>query len=172
MQTVVLTIHLILALLLIGVVLLQKNEGAGLLSGGGNMQARGQATALTKFTWVLAIAFIMTSLGLTVLATQGMGTGSVLDRLMPPESSATSGSSTPSGADLLPPSLPAAPMAPPAAAPLAPPAPEGASPEAAAPATPAPAPAAPPAAEAPATDAPATEATAPSAPAQPAPAAN
>ena len=35
MENVVLTIHLILALLLIGVVLLQRNEGGGLLSSGG-----------------------------------------------------------------------------------------------------------------------------------------
>ena len=46
MENVVLTIHLILALLLIGVVLLQRNEGGSLLSGGGAMTARGAANAV------------------------------------------------------------------------------------------------------------------------------
>lgn len=137
METVVLTIHLILALLLIGVVLLQKSEGAALLSGGGNMQARGQATALTKVTWILAAAFICTSIGLTLLATRQAGNGSVLDGLLPPATETESG--TPSGADLLPPA--------PTNAPAAPPAPD--------------APAAPPAADAPAADAPAAPADAP-----------
>lgn len=116
MESVVLTIHLILALLLIGVVLLQKNEGAALLSGGGNMQARGQATALTKLTWILAAAFIVTSIALTILATRG-NTGSVVDGLMPPAPT----QSAPATPDLsLPPAAtdePAAPPAPEAAAP-------------------------------------------------------
>lgn len=138
MESIVLTIHLILALLLIGVVLLQKNEGAALLSGGGNTQARGQATAMTKLTWIFAAAFIATSIGLTVLATRG-GSGSVIDGLSLPTAS-ESGTVAP-GADLLPPSLPAsgaandAPAAPPRADE---PAAETA-PAEAAPATPAPA---------------------------------
>lgn len=84
MENVILTIHLILALLLIGVVLLQRSEGGGLgIGGGGNgaVSARGAATALTKLTWIFAIAFIITSMTLTVLATRGSGTGSVVDGL-------------------------------------------------------------------------------------------
>jgi preprotein translocase subunit SecG len=84
MENVVLTIHLILALLLIGVVLLQRSEGGGLGIGGGGggaMSARGAATALTKLTWVFAIAFIITSITLTILATRGSESGSVVDRL-------------------------------------------------------------------------------------------
>lgn len=79
METVVLTVHLILALLLIGVVLLQRNEGGALLSGGGNMQARGQATGLTKLTWIFAVAFICTSLTLAVMSARDSGGGSVVD---------------------------------------------------------------------------------------------
>jgi preprotein translocase subunit SecG len=79
METVILTIHLILALLLIGVVLLQRNEGGALLSGGGNMQARGKATGLTKLTWVFAVAFICTSLTLAVMAARDADGGSVID---------------------------------------------------------------------------------------------
>lgn len=81
MENVVLTIHLILALLLIGVVLLQRSEGGGLGigGGGGTMSARGAATALTKLTWIFAGAFLVTSITLTILATRGSESGSVVD---------------------------------------------------------------------------------------------
>ena len=61
MENVVLTIHLLLALALIGVVLLQRSEGGGLGMGGGGggaMTGRAAATALGKMTWILAAAFI------------------------------------------------------------------------------------------------------------------
>jgi preprotein translocase subunit SecG len=82
LENVVLTIHLILALLLIGVVLLQRSEGGGLGmggGGGGTMSARGAATAMTKLTWIFAAAFIVTSITLTILATRGGDGGSVVD---------------------------------------------------------------------------------------------
>lgn len=81
MENVILTIHLILALLLIGVVLLQRSEGGGLGigGGGGTMSARGAATAMTKLTWVFAAAFIVTSVTLTILAANGREGGSVVD---------------------------------------------------------------------------------------------
>jgi preprotein translocase subunit SecG len=84
MENVILTIHLILALLLIGAVLLQRSEGGGLGIGGGangTMSARGAATALTKLTWIFAIAFLITSMTLTVLATSGANNSSVVDAL-------------------------------------------------------------------------------------------
>ena len=81
MENVVLTIHLILALLLIGVVLLQRSEGGGLgMGGGGAISARGAATALGKITWVLAGAFIVTSITLTIMAAGEGKTGSVADQ--------------------------------------------------------------------------------------------
>jgi preprotein translocase subunit SecG len=81
MENVILTIHLILALLLIGVVLLQRSEGGGLGigGGGGTMSARGAATAMTKLTWIFAAAFIVTSITLTILAARGQDSGSVID---------------------------------------------------------------------------------------------
>ena len=82
MENVILTIHLILALLLIGVVLLQRSEGGGLGiggGGGGTMSARGAATAMTKLTWLFAVCFIITSITLTILATRGGDGGSVVD---------------------------------------------------------------------------------------------
>lgn len=105
MENIVLTIHLILALLLIAVVLLQKSEGAALLSGGGNTQARPKSTGLTKVTWGLAAAFIVTSLSLTVLATRGTTSGSVIENLLPPT---TESQPAAPGSELLPP-MPVAP---------------------------------------------------------------
>lgn len=90
MQNVVLVIHLLLALSLIGVVLLQRSEGGGLGMGGGGggggglVSSRGAATALGKVTWLLAIAFICTSMTLTILASRDAGRGSVVDGLLPP----------------------------------------------------------------------------------------
>ncbi len=81
MENVVLFIHLILALCLIGVVLLQRSEGGALGIGGGGgglVSARGAATALSKVTWFLAVGFLCTSIMLTVLA-GGRSTGSVFD---------------------------------------------------------------------------------------------
>ena len=83
MHAAVLTIHLLLALALILVVLLQRSEGGGLGIGGGGgiMTSRGAATALSKVTWALGIAFVVTSLTLTILAAHGSRSGSVLDTL-------------------------------------------------------------------------------------------
>ena len=86
MENVILTIHLLLALALIGVVLLQRSEGGGLGLGGGGggdgiMSGRSAASALSKVTWILAIAFIITSMSLTILAARNAGGTSVVDRL-------------------------------------------------------------------------------------------
>jgi preprotein translocase subunit SecG len=81
METVVLIIHLVLAIFLIAVVLLQRSEGGALGIGGGGgglVSARGAATALSKLTWALAIGFIGTSITLTILAGGG-GPASVFD---------------------------------------------------------------------------------------------
>jgi preprotein translocase subunit SecG len=111
MHAAVLTIHLLLALALILVVLLQRSEGGGLGIGGGGgiMTSRGAATALSKVTWMIGIAFVVTSLALTVMAAREAGTGSVVDTVLPPD--AADGGSGPAvpglGGDLLP-QLPAA----------------------------------------------------------------
>ena len=87
MENIVLTIHLILALALVGIVLIQRSEGGGLGLGGGGgggdgiMSGRGAATALTKITWVLAIAFIITSMSLTIIASRNANSSSIFDRL-------------------------------------------------------------------------------------------
>jgi preprotein translocase subunit SecG len=117
MATVVLVIHLLVALALVGVVLLQRSEGGGLGMGGGSfggmMSGRGTANLLTRTTAILAACFIVTSLTLALLAGHARGPRSILD--MP----ATSAPAAPVAPD-----VPAAPVAPPEpAAPAAPSAP-------------------------------------------------
>ena len=66
---------------------MQRSEGGGLGIGGGGgggggvMSGRSAATALSKVTWVLAVGFLLTSLTLTILATQATNTDSVIERL-------------------------------------------------------------------------------------------
>lgn len=105
MENVVLIIHLLLALALIGIVLLQRSEGGGLGMGGGGgaVASRSAATALSKVTWILAAGFICTSLALTVIATEKTAGSSVLDRLGGTTEETTPDETQP-GNDLLPPS--------------------------------------------------------------------
>ncbi|MDC0736792.1 preprotein translocase subunit SecG [Cognatishimia sp. SS12] len=84
MENVVLIIHLLLALALIGIVLMQRSEGGGLGMGGGGggaVSGRSAATALGKMTWLLAAAFICTSIALTVIAAKNSAGVSVIDTL-------------------------------------------------------------------------------------------
>lgn len=83
MENVILAIHLILALLLIGVVLLQRSEGGGLGMGstGGVVSGRSAATALAKVTWIFAGLFIATSITLTILAARDSASSSVIDQI-------------------------------------------------------------------------------------------
>ena len=66
MQEVLLVVHLLVALGLIGVVLLQRYEGGALGIGGGGggggnlFSARGVGNALTRTTAYLAVAFFAT----------------------------------------------------------------------------------------------------------------
>ena len=115
MQNVVLTIHLILALLLIGVVLLQRSEGGGLgMGGGGAISGRAAATALGKITWGLAICFIATSITMTVLAAKDASIASVIDQIGAEQPApAPAAPALPTGKDLLPPAQTDAPATPP-----------------------------------------------------------
>lgn len=81
MTTILLVIHIFLALGLVGVILLQRSEGGALGIGGsgGMMTARGQANLLTRVTGVLALGFIVTSLTLAILASQSRKPRSILD---------------------------------------------------------------------------------------------
>ncbi|HYD64692.1 preprotein translocase subunit SecG [Azospirillum sp.] len=72
MHAVILVIHLLIALALVGVILIQKSEGGGLGIGGGTMggmmTARGTANLLTRTTAILAGCFMVTSIVLAIMA--------------------------------------------------------------------------------------------------------
>ncbi len=107
MENVVLTVHLLLALALIGAVLLQRSEGGGLGMGGGGgaISGRAAATAMTKATWMLAIGFICTSIALTIIAAGSSGGESVLDQISdtPVKDAPEQAPANLEGDDLLPP---------------------------------------------------------------------
>ncbi len=109
MITVVLIIHLIIAIALVGVVLLQRSEGGALGIGGsgggmgGFMTGRGTANLLTRTTAILAACFIATSLALAKLAEIDRPERSILDQ--PPAAS------EPMEPPETPPSGPSAPIA-------------------------------------------------------------
>lgn len=120
LSNIVLTVHLIIALCLIIIVLVQRSEGGGLGIGGGGgggaMTGRPGISALGKLTWLFGIAFVITSITLTVMAGRNASGGSVLDgnALLPPATT----DEAPAGSALLPPSLPStgdAPLTPPRA---------------------------------------------------------
>src|SRR5436305_6028063 len=83
METVLIVVHLMVVLALVGVVLLQRSEGGGLGIGGGSgfMTARGAANALTRATAILAAAFFVTSLTLSIVARYGEKPIDILDRV-------------------------------------------------------------------------------------------
>ncbi|WP_213684171.1 preprotein translocase subunit SecG [Roseicyclus sp.] len=119
MENIILVVHLILAICLIGVVLLQRSEGGGLGLGGGGggvMSGRQAATALGKLTWAFAIAFLATSITLTIIAAQNSAGSSVLDRIGGGTASEAGDSpALPPASDLLPPITGDAPLLPPRA---------------------------------------------------------
>jgi len=87
-------LHVIICLFLIGVVLLQQGKSAdlaGAFGGQGSQTAfgpRGAANLLTKMTTYAAIAFMVTSIALTVVMSRANSNRSVL-------SGVTSGQSVP-----------------------------------------------------------------------------
>ncbi|MCP5074240.1 MAG: preprotein translocase subunit SecG [Rhodobacteraceae bacterium] len=122
MQNIVLVIHLILALCLIGIVLIQRSEGGGLGigGGGGGASSRPPANAMTKLTWMVAGAFVVTSISLFVISAQESSSDSVLERAgattQTTDEPATEDAAVPTlGDDLLPPTPTDEPAAPPKA---------------------------------------------------------
>src|ERR1700734_3160928 len=79
MISVIIVIHLMLVLALIGVVMLQKSEGGGLVnSPSGFLTGRGTANVLTRTTALLAAGFFLTSLALSWLAGLGRHPASII----------------------------------------------------------------------------------------------
>lgn len=90
MDTILLVLHVFLALGIIGLVLLQKGQGAGMgasMGGGGAgsvFGASGSSNFLSRFTAILAVAFFINSLVLAYLAANRDMADSVLDSLRQP----------------------------------------------------------------------------------------
>jgi len=89
MQTIFLVVHVLLALGIIGLVLIQHGKGAdaGAAFGSGASStvfgARGSASFLTRMTAGLATIFFVTSLSLAYFATGGRDTQSTIEKLLP-----------------------------------------------------------------------------------------
>ena len=97
MLTVIIVIHLMLVLALIGVVLLQKSEGGGLISStSGFLSSRGTANVLSRTNALLAAGFFVTSLVLSWLASFQRHPASIIN------TGAPAGQEAPAGAPLPP----------------------------------------------------------------------
>src|SRR5216684_4785187 len=82
-----LAVHILIAISLVGVILLQKSEGGALGMGGGGMSGfmtgRSTANLLTRVTAVLAAAFMMTSVLLVVMHNRQRAPRSILEQGVP-----------------------------------------------------------------------------------------
>ena len=84
MHTLVIVIHIIACFLMIGAILLQSGKGAeiGAAFGGSSQTvfgSRGPANFLSKFTVVVAVVFMLTSLSLAMLAKEKTFSSTVID---------------------------------------------------------------------------------------------
>ncbi len=110
-------LHVLIALALIGVVMLQKSEGGALGMGGGGMSGfmtgRSTANLLTRTTAILAAAFFATSILLVVLGNSARAPRSIVDEGGPsPLIPAPSVPTTPAAPSAPSPTSPAGPSAP------------------------------------------------------------
>ena len=102
METLVLTIHILIALGLVITVLLQRSEGGGLGIGGGGagggfMTARGTANLLTRVTTILAVGFFSTTIILAIMAGVGKAPMSIVDDVIKEAPATPSGPAVPTG---------------------------------------------------------------------------
>ena len=84
MQTFLLIIHITLAVLLIGSVLLQKSDGGALGIGGNSdnlMSSRSAGNFLTKFIAIITFLFILTSISLTLINKKDISQKSIIDKI-------------------------------------------------------------------------------------------
>lgn len=85
MYTALLVLHVVIAVLLVGTVLVQSGKGGGLGAGFGGGGANtlfgssGGSNFFTKLTMGLAAAFMVTSIGLTMIKTKDLRT-SIFDQ--------------------------------------------------------------------------------------------
>jgi preprotein translocase subunit SecG len=82
MATILLVIHLMIAVTLVATILLQRSEGGALGIGGGGgglVSNRAAGNMLTRTSGILAGLFFLTSIGLTLLAREESRATSILD---------------------------------------------------------------------------------------------
>jgi len=116
LQTLAVVFHVLLAVAIIGIVLLQRGKGAdagagfGAGASGTVFGARGSANFLSRTTAVLATLFFLTSLGLTYLFSQQKAPTSVVDTVQQAAPAPTAAPAPAPAAD--PAALPATPATP------------------------------------------------------------
>jgi len=84
MENFILIINIILAILLIGIILLQKSEGGALGLGASQdsfVSSRSASSFLTKSTAIIATLFIITSISLTIISKDEIQNTSVLEQI-------------------------------------------------------------------------------------------
>jgi preprotein translocase subunit SecG len=114
MLILLLAVHILVAISLVGVVLLQKSEGGALGMGGGGMSGfmtgRSTANLLTRATAILAAAFMTTSVLLVVMHNRERAPRSILEQSVPAAPAAPSAPAVPTAPQ--PPAEPTQPSAP------------------------------------------------------------
>ena len=84
MENILLTIHIILAIVLVLIILLQRSEGGALGLGVSQdhfMSSRSVGTFLTKSTAIIAAFFIITSISLTIVSNRELSSQSIFEEI-------------------------------------------------------------------------------------------
>ena len=84
MENIILILNVVLAILLVGVILLQKSEGGALGLGASQesyVSSRSAGSFLTKTTTIIATLFIITSISLTIISREEISSSSVLEKI-------------------------------------------------------------------------------------------
>ena len=94
-----LVVQVVITLAMVGMILLQRSDAdglAGLSGGGGNafMTGRGAANFLTRATGILATLFMLNSLFLAIMSTQGRQGASIADSIVEENKPATAAPAT------------------------------------------------------------------------------
>ena len=84
MENFILIINIILAVLLVGIILIQKSEGGALglgVSQDSFVSSRSAGNFFTKMTVIIATLFIITSIALTIMSREQISSISVLEKI-------------------------------------------------------------------------------------------
>jgi|TARA_B100000678_G_scaffold24136_1_gene18333 preprotein translocase subunit SecG len=84
MENIIMLFNIILAVLLVGLILLQKSEGGALglgVSQDSFVSSRSAGGFLVKATAVIATLFIITSISLTIMSKEEFSSSSVLEKI-------------------------------------------------------------------------------------------